>query len=86
LFLDFDKSSGTDSESQKNSIKALKLEAIGSAIGLVISYDRSVLDSFTIGTVGVLRQVNCCSLCSTKNGYLLLSKVFDGLGFDFELL
>jgi nicotinate-nucleotide--dimethylbenzimidazole phosphoribosyltransferase len=37
----------------KSGLQELKLEAIEEApVGLVICYDRSVLNNFTIGTVG----------------------------------
>jgi hypothetical protein len=42
---------------KKQAYKALKLEAIEEApLGLVICYDRSVLNNFTIGTVGIMKQ------------------------------
>lgn len=72
----------TDSESQKKSYLALKLEAIEEApIGLVIAYDRSVLDQFTIGTVGSNEAVKFSSVCAAQNIWLSLTEQGYSMGW-----
>jgi nicotinate-nucleotide--dimethylbenzimidazole phosphoribosyltransferase len=51
-------------EQQKQAYKALKLEAIEEA-PLVI-FDRSVLNNFTIGTVGSNEAIKFSAVCGTK--------------------
>jgi nicotinate-nucleotide--dimethylbenzimidazole phosphoribosyltransferase len=77
LFLSYHKKSAnqTDSIEQKKSYLELKLEAIEEApIGLVIAYDRSVLDQFTIGTVGSNEAVKFSSVCAAQNIWLSLTE------------
>jgi nicotinate-nucleotide--dimethylbenzimidazole phosphoribosyltransferase len=84
LFLDFDKKAAdaTDNESQKEQYKALKLEAIEEApIGLVIGYDRSVLDSFTIGTVGSSEAIKFSAVCAAQNIWLSLTEQGFSMGW-----
>lgn len=72
----------TDSEAQKKSYLALKLEAIEEApIGLVIAYDRSVLDKFTIGTVGSNEAVKFSSVCAAQNIWLSLTEQGYSMGW-----
>ena len=84
LFLDFDKKAvaQTDNDQQKLAYKALKLEAIEEApIGLVICYDRSVLNNFTIGTVGSNEAVKFSSVCSAQNIWLSLTEQGYSMGW-----
>ncbi|CCG52892.1 Bifunctional protein : cob(II)yrinic acid a,c-diamide reductase and nicotinate-nucleotide--dimethylbenzimidazole phosphoribosyltransferase [Flavobacterium indicum GPTSA100-9 = DSM 17447] len=84
LFTSYHKKSAdqTDSESQKKSYLALKLEAIEEApIGLVIAYDRSVLDQFTIGTVGSNEAVKFSSVCAAQNIWLSLTEQGYSMGW-----
>jgi nicotinate-nucleotide--dimethylbenzimidazole phosphoribosyltransferase len=61
----------TDNEQQKQAYKALKLEAIEEApLGLVICYDRSVLNNFTIGTVGSNEAIKFSAVCAAQNIWL----------------
>jgi nicotinate-nucleotide--dimethylbenzimidazole phosphoribosyltransferase len=74
--------SKTDSETQKKSYLNLKLEAIEDApIGLVIAYDRSVLDKFTIGTVGSNEAIKFSSVCSAQNIWLSLTEQGFSMGW-----
>lgn len=76
LFLDYDqKAAGlTDNESQKIQYKSLKLEAIEEApLGLVICYDRSILNNFTIGTVGSNEALKFSAVCAAQNIWLSLT-------------
>lgn len=84
LFLDYNKKaeSLTDDEEQKQHYKSLKLEAIEEApIGLIIAYDRSVLNSFTIGTVGSNEAVKFSSVCAAQNIWLSLTEQGYGMGW-----
>lgn len=84
LFLDYNSKASdlTDDENQKAKYKALKLEAIEEApIGMVIAYDRSVLNSFTIGTVGSNEAVKFSSVCAAQNIWLSLTEQGFGMGW-----
>lgn len=84
LFLEYDQKAvnQTDSESQKEQYKALKLEAIEEApIGIVICYDRSVLNSFTIGTVGSNEAIKFSAVCSAQNIWLSLTEQGYSMGW-----
>jgi nicotinate-nucleotide--dimethylbenzimidazole phosphoribosyltransferase len=84
LFLDYDKKAVklTDNEQQKEQYKALKLEAIEEApLGLVICYDRSVLNTFTIGTVGSNEAVKFSSVCAVQNIWLSLTEQGYSMGW-----
>ena len=84
LFTSYHKKSAqlTDSESQKKSYLELKLEAIEEApIGLIIAYDRSVLDKFTIGTVGSNEAVKFSSVCAAQNIWLSLTEQGYSMGW-----
>ncbi|MDP3679919.1 MAG: nicotinate-nucleotide--dimethylbenzimidazole phosphoribosyltransferase [Flavobacterium sp.] len=84
LFLDYDKKaiSLTDNEQQKQAYKDLKLEAIEEApLGLVICYDRSVLNNFTIGTVGSNEAVKFSSVCAAQNIWLSLTEQGYSMGW-----
>lgn len=84
LFLDYDTKAAnqTDNEQQKADYKALKLEAIEEApLGLVICYDRSVLNNFTIGTVGSNEAIKYSSVCSAQNIWLSLTEQGYSMGW-----
>ncbi|BFM42076.1 nicotinate-nucleotide--dimethylbenzimidazole phosphoribosyltransferase [Flavobacterium sp. CFS9] len=84
LFLDYNKKAEelTDSHEQKEHYKSLKLEAIEEApIGLIIAYDRSVLNQFTIGTVGSNEAVKFSSVCAAQNIWLSLTEQGYGMGW-----
>lgn len=84
LFLDYDKKASnlTDDELQKAQYKALKLEAIEEApLGLVIAYDRSVLNNFTIGTVGSNEAIKFSAVCAAQNIWLSLTEQGYSMGW-----
>ncbi|MEO8239293.1 MAG: nicotinate-nucleotide--dimethylbenzimidazole phosphoribosyltransferase [Flavobacterium sp.] len=84
LFLDYNKKAEllTDNSEQKEHYKSLKLEAIEEApIGLIIAYDRSVLNQFTIGTVGSNEAVKFSSVCAAQNIWLSLTEQGYGMGW-----
>jgi nicotinate-nucleotide--dimethylbenzimidazole phosphoribosyltransferase len=84
LFLDYNKKaeSLTDNPEQKEHYKSLKLEAIEEApIGLIIAYDRSILNRFTIGTVGSNEAVKFSSVCAAQNIWLSLTDQGYGMGW-----
>ena len=84
LFTAYHKKSAnqTDSADQKKSYLELKLEAIEEApIGLVIAYDRSVLDKFTIGTVGSNEAIKFSSVCAAQNIWLSLTEQGYSMGW-----
>ncbi len=72
----------TDNQEQEQSYKALKLEAIEEApVGLVIAYDRSVLNSFTIGTVGSNESIKFSAVCAAQNIWLSLTEQGFSMGW-----
>ncbi|MDQ6531917.1 nicotinate-nucleotide--dimethylbenzimidazole phosphoribosyltransferase [Flavobacterium sp. LHD-85] len=84
LFLDYNKKAEelTDNPEQKELYRSLKLEAIEEApIGLVIAYDRSVLNQFTIGTIGSNEAVKFSSVCAAQNIWLSLTEQGYGMGW-----
>lgn len=84
LFVEYDQKAIdlTDDESQKEAYKALKLEAITEApIGLVIAYDRSVLNNFTIGTVGSNESIKFSAVCAAQNIWLSLTEQGYSMGW-----
>lgn len=84
LFLDYNKKAEelTDNPEQKELYKSLKLEAIEEApIGLIIAYDRSVLNQFTIGTIGSNEAVKFSSVCTAQNIWLSLTEQGYGMGW-----
>ena len=84
LFLDYDQKASnlTDDEGQKTQYKALKLEAIEEApLGLVICYDRSVLNHFTIGTVGSNEAIKFSAVCAAQNIWLSLTEQGYSMGW-----
>lgn len=84
LFLEYDKKAAgcTDDELQKIQYQALKLEAIEDApLGLVICYDRSVLNHFTIGTVGSNEAIKFSAVCAAQNIWLSLTEQGYSMGW-----
>ncbi len=84
LFVDYDEKAIalTDNEKQKLEYKALKLEAIEEApLGLVICYDRSVLNNFTIGTVGSNEAIKFSAVCAAQNIWLSLTEQGYSMGW-----
>lgn len=84
LFLDYDQKAAnlTDDELQKKQYQALKLEAIEEApLGLVICYDRSVLNNFTIGTVGSNEAIKFSAVCAAQNIWLSLTEQGYSMGW-----
>jgi nicotinate-nucleotide--dimethylbenzimidazole phosphoribosyltransferase len=84
LFLDYDLKAAnlTDDEGQKSQYKSLKLEAIEEApLGLVIAYDRSVLNNFTIGTVGSNEAIKFSAVCAAQNIWLSLTEQGYSMGW-----
>lgn len=84
LFLEYNKKAAslTDNPEQKELYNSLKLEAIEEApIGLIIAYDRSVLNQFTIGTIGSNEAVKFSSVCAAQNIWLSLTEQGFGMGW-----
>ncbi|WP_281637551.1 nicotinate-nucleotide--dimethylbenzimidazole phosphoribosyltransferase [Flavobacterium marginilacus] len=84
LFLDYDHKASklTDDELQKKQYQALKLEAIEEApLGLVICYDRSVLNQFTIGTVGSNEAIKFSAVSASQNIWLSLTEQGYSMGW-----
>lgn len=84
LFLEYDKKAAacTDDELQKVQYQNLKLEAIEDApLGLVICYDRSVLNHFTIGTVGSNEAIKFSAVCAAQNIWLSLTEQGYSMGW-----
>ena len=84
LFLDFDQKAQnkTDSEEQKQQYQSLKLEAIeDSPLGLVICYDRLVLNNFTIGTIGSNESIKMSAICAAQNIWLSLTEQGFSMGW-----
>ncbi|GAA3781017.1 nicotinate-nucleotide--dimethylbenzimidazole phosphoribosyltransferase [Flavobacterium ginsengiterrae] len=84
LFLDYNKKAEelTDNPEQKELYKSLKLEAIEEApVGLIIAYDRSVLNQFTIGTIGSNEAVKFSTVCAAQNIWLSLTEQGYGMGW-----
>ena len=84
LFLDYDQKAqdNTDNETQKQQYQGLKLEAIEDApLGLVICYNRSVLNNFTIGTVGSNESIKFSSVCAAQNIWLSLTEQGYSMGW-----
>ncbi|WP_130736576.1 nicotinate-nucleotide--dimethylbenzimidazole phosphoribosyltransferase [Flavobacterium sp. J27] len=96
LFLAYHKKAAdaTDTEAQKEAYLNLKLEAIEEApVGMVIAYDRSVLDTFTIGTVGSNEAIKFSAVCAAQNIWLSLTEQGYSMGwvsilnyYDFKTL
>ncbi|MBC7390252.1 MAG: nicotinate-nucleotide--dimethylbenzimidazole phosphoribosyltransferase [Opitutaceae bacterium] len=61
-------------EGQKDKYLKLKLEAILDApVGMVVCYDRSVLNDFTIGTIASNETIKFSAVCAVQNIWLSLT-------------
>lgn len=84
LFEEYDKKAYylIEEESQKTAYKALKLEAILDApVGLVVCYDRSVLNNFTIGTIASNDTIKFSAVCAVQNIWLSLTEQGYSMGW-----
>ncbi|HSD13397.1 MAG TPA: nicotinate-nucleotide--dimethylbenzimidazole phosphoribosyltransferase [Flavobacterium sp.] len=84
LFLEYDEKAAnqTDNLYQRKQYQNLKLEAIEEApLGLVICYDRSVLNNFTIGTVGSNEAIKFSAVCAAQNIWLSLTEQGYSMGW-----
>ncbi|WP_158798334.1 nicotinate-nucleotide--dimethylbenzimidazole phosphoribosyltransferase [Pedobacter sp. L105] len=71
-----------ETDAQKTVYQALKLEAIVDApLGLVICYDRSVLNNFTIGTVASNDTLKFSAVCAIQNIWLSLTEQGYSMGW-----
>jgi nicotinate-nucleotide--dimethylbenzimidazole phosphoribosyltransferase len=71
-----------NNESQRTIYSSLKLEAIIDApIGLVICYDRSVLNDFSIGTIASNETLKFSSVCAVQNIWLSLTEQGYSMGW-----
>ncbi|SHI99005.1 nicotinate-nucleotide--dimethylbenzimidazole phosphoribosyltransferase [Flavobacterium terrae] len=84
LFSEYDEKAAnqTENASQKEQYQSLKLEAIEEApLGMVICYDRSVLNNFTIGTVGSNEAIKFSAVCAAQNIWLSLTEQGYSMGW-----
>lgn len=71
-----------ETDAQKSVYQSLKLEAIVDApVGLVICYDRSVLNNFTIGTVASNDTLKFSAVCAIQNIWLSLTEQGYSMGW-----
>lgn len=71
-----------ESEEKKTLYRNLKLEAILDApIGLLICYDRSVLNDFTIGTIASNDTIRFSAVCAVQNIWLSLTEQEYSMGW-----
>ena len=69
-------------DNQKDQYRKLKLEAILDApIGMVVCYDRSVLNDFTIGTVASNETIKFSAVCAVQNIWLSLTEQGFSMGW-----
>lgn len=69
-------------ETQKIAYSSLKLEGIIEApVGLIVCYDRSVLNTFTIGTVASNETLKFSSVCAVQNIWLSLTEQGYSMGW-----
>lgn len=69
-------------DTQKAAYSTLKLEAIIEApVGLIICYDRSVLNDFSIGTVASNETLKFSSVCAAQNIWLSLTEQGYSMGW-----
>ena len=69
-------------EEQKKAYAALKIEAIVEApLGLVVCYDRSVANNFTIGTVASNDTLKFSAVCAVQNIWLSLTEQGYSMGW-----
>jgi len=71
-----------ETEPQKSAYQALKLEGITDApLGLVVCYDRSVLNEFTIGTIASNDTIRSSAVCAIQNIWLSLTEQGYSMGW-----
>lgn len=71
-----------NNESQRTVYSSLKLEAIVDApVGLVVCYDRSVLNDFSIGTIASNETLKFSSVCAVQNIWLSLTEQGYSMGW-----
>lgn len=71
-----------ESEQQKSAYQALKLEGITDApLGLVVCYDRAVLNEFTIGTIASNDTIKSSAVCAVQNIWLSLTEQGYSMGW-----
>ena len=71
-----------EEEAQKAAYAALKMEAIvDTPLGLVVCYDRSVLNSFTIGTIASNDTIKFSAVCAVQNIWLSLTEQGYSMGW-----
>ncbi|CAM4130291.1 nicotinate-nucleotide-dimethylbenzimidazole phosphoribosyltransferase /cob(II)yrinic acid a,c-diamide reductase [Pedobacter westerhofensis] len=71
-----------ETDDQKSAYRALKLEGITDApIGLVVCYDRSVLNEFTIGTIATNDTIRSSAVCAIQNIWLSLTEQGYSMGW-----
>jgi len=71
-----------ETEQQKSAYQALKLEGItDSPLGLVVCYDRSVLNEFTIGTIASNDTIKSSAVCAVQNIWLSLTEQGYSMGW-----
>lgn len=71
-----------ESERQRSAYQDLKLEGITDApLGLVVCYDRSVLNEFTIGTVASNDTIKSSAVCAVQNIWLSLTEQGYSMGW-----
>ncbi len=69
-------------QGRKNLYNSLKLEAILDApVGLVVCYDRSVLNDFTIGTIATNETIKFSAVCAVENIWLSLTSQGYSMGW-----
>ncbi|WP_207421256.1 nicotinate-nucleotide--dimethylbenzimidazole phosphoribosyltransferase [Desertivirga brevis] len=67
---------------QKSTYSSLKLEGILDApLGLVVAYDRSVLNDFTIGTIASNETIKFSAVCAVQNIWLSLTEQGYSMGW-----
>ncbi|MEJ6979524.1 nicotinate-nucleotide--dimethylbenzimidazole phosphoribosyltransferase [Pedobacter sp. P351] len=71
-----------ENDAQKILYNSLKLEAILDApVGLVVCYDRSVLNDFTIGTIASNDTIKFSAVCAVQNIWLSLTEQGYSMGW-----
>jgi nicotinate-nucleotide--dimethylbenzimidazole phosphoribosyltransferase len=71
-----------ETEQQKSAYQALKLEGITDApLGLIVCYDRSVLNEFTIGTIASNDTIRSSAVCAIQNIWLSLTEQGYSMGW-----
>lgn len=69
-------------DEQKALYQSIKLEAIVDApLGLIVAYDRSVLNNFTIGTIATNDTIKFSAVCAVQNIWLSLTEQGYSMGW-----